>query len=79
MVDTKFQVRIAHGTHDLTTKTLTWQVYPDTYPARINNTIVITWYGFIWKFKSSGYDLHFPHIEALLDIDGDGKWAVATN
>src|SRR5207248_3852764 len=33
----------------------------------------------MWKFKSSGYDLQLWHIDVLLDIDGDGKWAIATN
>jgi len=78
-IETKFQVRIAHGSHETATKTLTWQVYPDTWSVRVNNATAITWYEFMWKFKSSGYDLQLCHIDALLDIDGDGKWAIATN
>jgi len=79
VVETKFQVRIAHGSHETATKTLTWQVYPDTWSVRVNNAIATTWFDFIWEFKSSGYELRLPHINALLDIDGDGKWAVTTN
>jgi hypothetical protein len=41
IVETKFQVRIAHGSHETATKTLTWQVYPDTWSARVNNVIAI--------------------------------------
>jgi len=79
VVEARFQVRIAHGSHETATKTLTWQVYPDTWSVRVNNTTAIIWHWFIWKFKSSGYDLQLCHIDALLDIDGDGKWAVTTN
>jgi hypothetical protein len=79
VVETKFQVRIAHGSHETATKTLTWQVYPDTWSVRVNNAIATTWFDFIWGFKSSGYNLQLSHINALLDINGDGKWAVTTN
>jgi len=33
----------------------------------------------MWKFKISGYDLQLRHIDALLDINEDGKWAVTAN
>jgi hypothetical protein len=79
VVETKFQVRIAHGSHETAIKTLTRQVYPDTWSVRVNNATAITWHQLMWKFKSSGHDLQLHHINALLDIDGDGKWAVATN
>ena len=79
VVETKFQVRIAHGTHETAIKTLAWQVYPDTWSARFNNATATTWYEFIWKLKSSGYDLQLRHIDALLNTSGDGKWAVSTN
>jgi hypothetical protein len=63
----------------MATKSLTWQVYSDTWSVRVNNATATTWFDFVWNFKSSGYGLQLRHIDALLDIDGDGKWALATN
>jgi hypothetical protein len=57
----------------MATKSLTWQVYSDTWLVRVNNATATTWFDFMWNFKSSGYDLQLRHINALLDIDGDGK------
>jgi hypothetical protein len=78
VVETKFLVRIAHGSYE-EAKTGSYQVYPEAWPVRINNAIPIEYLGFIPKVRVGGFSLSLPHINARLNTDWNGKWALSAN
>ena len=71
-VETKFLVRIAHGSYE-EANTGSYQVYPEAWPVRINNAIPIDYIDFMAKLRVAGLSLSLPHISARLNIDWNGK------
>jgi hypothetical protein len=68
VVETKFLVRIAHGSYE-EAKTGSHQVYPEAWLVRINNAIPIEYLGFMAKLRVGGFSLSLPHISARLNTD----------